>query len=276
MIFFPDTLLQEFQQQLQFLHLENEEPIKHSKEAIKIILPIFEKLKAWCIKYKFTTQEEEIAFFRSTKPQLTSRLVFYNMIGNIEINKPAGTRSLRKYYIVQWGKSQKFLDNNLEFYRYYRSGSTYLDHKYFLRGNSNGELAIDNFYFQTDQRFCTTHDHLLSLIMAHEQILEFLETTIAKLKNKHSHPDTNSRSLKWTGSKVAMVEVIYALHTEGVFNHGTADLKELFNFFSSAFDIDLAQFHRTFSEICSRKSDRTKFLRSLNDALERRMQEADK
>jgi hypothetical protein len=72
-----------------------------------------------------------------------------------------------------------------------------------------------------------------------------------------------------------LIELIYALHTEGVFNNGTSGLKEVTTFFESAFNIDLGQFNRVFLEIRNRKCDRTKFLNTLKNKLIIRMDDAD-
>ena len=84
-----------------------------------------------------------------------------------------------------------------------------------------------------------------------------------------------SFKLKWTAPKVALTELLYALNSEGVFNNGTADLKDIAEFFEYIFEIDLGQYRRTFLEIRARKSDRTKFISSLNEALLKRMDNAD-
>lgn len=54
----------------------------------------------------------------------------------------------------------------------------------------------------------------------------------SKLK-KHQNQEANNPNqthnispLKWTGSKVALVELMYALHTEGVLNNGDPSLNE--------------------------------------------------
>lgn len=73
--------------------------------------------------------------------------------------------------------------------------------------------------------------------------------------------------LKWTAPRVALTELLYALILEGVFNNGTADLKDIAEFFEYIFEIDLGQYRRTFLEIRARKSDKTKFISTLNDAL---------
>ncbi|GIQ61232.1 hypothetical protein Flavo103_43670 [Flavobacterium collinsii] len=66
------------------------------------------------------------------------------MIYKIEMKRPnGGNRILKKYYHNELLKLKAFFDNELEFYQYYRSGSTYLDYKYFQRGKFDIKLALD-------------------------------------------------------------------------------------------------------------------------------------
>ena len=81
--------------------------------------------------------------------------------------------------------------------------------------------------------------------------------------------------MTWTSPKVALIELMYALHTEGVFNNGAADLKDIAEYFEHVFEIDLGQYRRAFLEIRARKSDNTKFLTTLNDVLLKRMENSD-
>jgi hypothetical protein len=146
---------------------------------------------------------------------------------------------------------------------------------FFRREKHDIRLPLDNLFFLTDSRFSTSHDHKISEFMACEQVLNYLAASIDNLTAAQHPAAATHYSLKWTASKVALVELLYALHTDGVFNNGKCELKEVANFFSKAFDIDLTQFHRTFSEISSRKYDRTKFLTSLNNSLLKRMEAID-
>ena len=68
---------------------------------------------------------------------------------------------------------------------------------------------------------------------------------------------------------------MYALHSEGVFNNGAADLKDIAEYFEHVFEIDLGQYRRTFLEIRVRKSERTKFINSLKENLTKRMDNSD-
>ncbi|HEY0092503.1 MAG TPA: RteC domain-containing protein, partial [Flavobacterium sp.] len=108
-----------------------------------------------------------------------------------------------------------------------------------------------------------------------DRLREYIESQIEKTGITATPNLPYHKSLKWTGSKVGIVELVYALHTQEVFNNGACDLKDIMAFFSKSFDIDLAQFHRTFFEISARKSERTKFLSSLKDSLVKRMENAE-
>lgn len=271
-------LLSELQLRLDKIHSETTDPLEYAEQGIKASVAILEKLKTRFIAHEFQDKSEEIDFFRNSKPQLASKLIYYNEIYTIVSNKPVGsTKTFRSYYKAELEKLEMFFNENLEFYRYYRTGNQALDHKYFLRGKHDVRLTLDSFYFQADQRFSTSHDYKVAKILANDAVKVFIETELSKLSTKHKDtvPDKVSKKQKWTGSKVALVELIYALHTEGVFNNGNTELKELVNGFESAFDVDLGQFNRVFLEIRARKSERTKFLNVLKEKLILRMDDAD-
>lgn len=137
---------------------------------------------------------------------------------------------------------------------------------------------MDSVYFQIDHRFATSHDYKMARIIANDEIKNFLLEQMEKLERKPittQSPYPLSKSLKWTGSKVDLIELIYALHSEGVFNNGATGLKEVITFFESSLEIELGQFNRVFLEIRHRKSDRTKFMNTLKNKLIIRMDDAD-
>ena len=201
------------------------------------------------------------------------------MIYKIERKRPnGGNRILKKYYNNELGKLKAFFDNELEFYKYYRSGSTYLDYKYFLRGKFDIKMSLDNHYFESDTKFSTSHDFKVAKILANDLIQLYLENQLIMIDNKDSTEKSQRKpniKMTWTSPKVALIELMYALHTEGVFNNGAADLKDIAEYFEHVFEIDLGQYRRAFLEIRARKSDNTKFLTTLNDVLLKRMENSD-
>lgn len=274
---FAATLMAGLEQQLELIYSESDNPIEYSEASVKVLVEALEQLKSHFLKQKHLSKTEEIAFFREIKPLFSARLLYHNDLYNIEVNRPLGpSRDLRRYYRQEMEKLQAFAADNLEFYRYYRKGLTYLDDSYFVRGGQDFKLHLDGFYLQSDQRFSTSHDYKVARIIANDLLMLYLEERLSSLLP--TIPDrigNETGLLKWTGSKAGMVELAYALHGGGVFNNGTSELKDIMSYFGKVFSNDPGQFHRTFSEISERKTERTKFLNILVEKLLRRMDDKD-
>lgn len=174
-------------------------------------------------------------------------------------------------------KLKRFFDNNLDFYRYYRTNSTYLDHKYFIRGKYDIKLSLDTYFFESDHSFSTSHDYKAAKILANDLIQVYLED---QLFNKNINTSARNHlsvpsPLNWTSSKTALIELIYALHSHATFNNGLVDIKVIAKTFEEVFNIELGDFYHTYLELKSRKVNRTKFLDALKENLIRKMDEQD-
>ncbi|WP_431109133.1 RteC domain-containing protein [Winogradskyella poriferorum] len=274
-----NNLLTNLNDQLNFIDLEIDNQSTRCEKAIEIILKTIDSLRGVLLKTKFKTDAEEIKFFKEIKPQFTSKLIYYNTIFKIEMKRPnGGSRIVKKYYNNELVKLKAFFDNELEFYKYYRSGSTYLDHKYFLRSKFDIKMSLSSYYFEADTNFSTSHDYKVAKILANDLIQLYLENNLVLIGSKDNGEKSQRKpNLKmiWTSPKVALIELVYALHTEGVFNNGAADLKDIAEYFEHIFEIDLGQYRRTFLEIRTRKADRAKFLTILNKGLLKRMEDTD-
>jgi len=80
-------------------------------------------------------------------------------------------------------------------------------------------------------------------------------------------------NLVWSDSKVALVELIYALYASQSPNNGKIEIQNLASFFQQSFNIELGDFYRKYLEIKARKYNPTKFLDTLRDALVKKMEE---
>ena len=274
-----NQLLSDLNEQLNFIDLEIDDTIKRCEKAIEITIKSVQKLKLLFIKENFKNQEQEIDFFKNIKPKFTSKFIFYNMIYKIETKKPyGGERVVKKYLNNELQKIKIYFDNNLDFYKYYRTGNNYLDFKYFVRGKFDIKLTIDSFFFEVDHNFATSHDFKVAKILAHDLVQVYLENKLLEISNKGNREKSqrnHNAKQTWTGSKVALIELLYALQSKGTFNNGTSDLKDIAEYFETIFDIDLGQYRRTFLEIRARKTDKTKFIDTLKETLEERMNNSD-
>lgn len=269
--FYNETYLK-LETAIQELEIETDCPIKRIEAVIHHIIQSLADLKDFVLKNDFKNMEEEIHFFKYQKPIIVSKLIYYNAVYKIETKKPYGEKQIKKFLNKELNKLKKFFDSNIDFYKYYRSGNSFLDENFFIRGKHDIRLWLDTFYFEADHRFSTSHDYKVAKILANDLIQVYLED---QLNNKHYKKANSKSPLSWTGSKIALTELIYALYAQGVFNNGNTDIKLIAKTFESTFNIDLGDFYHKFMELKARKINRTKFLDNLRDALIKKMDEED-
>ncbi|PZU22540.1 MAG: tetracycline regulation of excision, RteC [Chryseobacterium sp.] len=270
---FYNQKLFELETSINELKVEDDYFIQQVEAVIHLILECLSEVKERVLKRGFKNVDEEIRFFKYQKPVILSKLIYYNAVYKIETKKPYGTKPIRKYLNKELKKLKRFFDNNLDFYKYYRSNNSFLDEKYFVRGKHDIKLWLDTYYFQSDQSFSTSHDYKVAKIIANDLIQVYIED---QLYNKFQKDKSKAqKKLKWTGSKVALIELIYALHYQNVFDNGNNDIREVAQYFESAFGIDLGNFYQTYLELRNRKMNRTKFLDALREVLIKKMDEQD-
>ncbi|MGC4128512.1 MAG: RteC domain-containing protein [Bergeyella sp.] len=220
-----EILLQNLTEQLTFIDLEVDDILLKCEKSVEIAVESIQKLKREIAKSGFRSEFEEIRFFKEIKPLFTSKRIYHNSIYRIETKKPSGsTRILKKYYNNELEKLKRYFDDNLDFYKYYRTKSTYLDYKYFVRSSFDIKQSLDNFYYEADLNFTTSHDFKIAKILAHDLLQLYLEDKLKTLERKNDKLNTQrnpNAKLLWTGSKIALTELLYALQTEGVFNNGS-------------------------------------------------------
>ena len=267
------TITNELDDRISELTYEQNNSLVSYENAIVLVLQKIEEVKKHIQEKGFKDAEEEILFFKQLKPQLVSKLIFFNSIYKIETKRPrGGDKIIRKYLNIELSKIKRYFDANLEFYKYYRTNSTHLDNKYFVRGKHDIKLSLDTYYFEADHNFTTSHDYKVAKIIANDLIQVYLEDQLNSNSQKRIWENP---PLNWTGSKTSLIELIYSLHSQGSIDNGNADIKIIAKTFENMFNIDLGDFYHSYLELKARKMNRTKFLDSLRDALIKRMDEQD-
>ena len=71
--------------------------LKKSLEASLVLGDAFQRLREFVAGYTFSTEAEEIEFFKVIKPRLYHRLIYYRKVYNIEMNRPVGVESQHVY-----------------------------------------------------------------------------------------------------------------------------------------------------------------------------------
>ncbi|KKN82529.1 RteC domain-containing protein [Maribacter litoralis] len=273
-------LLTEFETQLDKLENGEGDILFKAETGIVLVEKYIKKLQKEIVKKTFTSQTEEIYFFKHIKPQIFSKLIYYGKLFNIESKRPRVSNMAQvKYLKHQIDKLQIFFNDNLEFYNYYRRGAMSLDEHYFIRGNRDLRLPLESFHFLIDDQFSTCQDGTVANIMAYDMLIVYLKREVDTLDKIIEIPENipmqKPSKLFWTGSKTELIELLYALHASSAINSGTVDIKELASHFEHFYNVDLGNYYHTFIEIRSRKTSRTKFLERLIEMLNQRMNSLD-
>ena len=259
-------------EELNRLSAEINEPILRADLAKKIINQAIDKIYTTIIETTFEDENDEISFFKSVFPLFLSRLFYFNCLFNIETHKPvSGKKELKKYLNAQLEILNNFYKEHKEFYTYYRSDSVFSDHLYFTRNDFDTSQNVSSIHYLIDKRFFTKHTYLIAKIISNDLISEYIESSLLLLKNVDDAKINKNQSTPtiqkttWSGSKVGLIELAYALKEEGSINGGNMEVKEIIEMFETFFDISLGQYGATFIELRQRKKGKTKFLDSLRE-----------
>lgn len=231
-------------------------------------------VKDCIINEDFKSDMEEIHFFRTIKPQILGKLIYYNKLYRIETTCPVSNGKMYySYFSSQLANlKREYMEHicNSDFYRYYRSGRTDRDHTYFKRGNINYHDGLNSIVFEIDPEFSTFYDYKTARIISNELLYTYLLTKI----NPDENPDLivqkseSSKDIFWTESKNSLIELIYALYASTAISHGKIGIRKISLMFQIFFGISLGDLHHAFHRMKTRSGSRTAFLDQLKNSLE--------
>ncbi len=251
-------------------------PIDLYERSLMEIDSVIRIIKQEVSLYEFSTVADEVYFFKEIKPVFISQFIYFSKLLSIEAAKPnAGELSLKEYFECELEVLKNFYENHIDFYEYYRRRATYLDQKYFVRNQFDLKTKIESGLYDYDEKFATSHDHLISQIIANDRLEKFLLKSIAEINVYVYEKITDKSPLQWSASKSALVELLYALHNTRSFNGGNIEFSEIIKFTEKSLNINLGNFYKTLHEIKSRKTNPTKFLQLLSDHLNQSFQDGD-
>lgn len=258
-----EEILSRINAEIELLNYDNDITVDDALHMVKFITPLYSQLRKLVSDYVFPTNEEEIRFFKEIKPNILDKYLYFSKVYNIEMKCPIGNNEII---------------DNLDFYQYYRSKSTYMDSLYFVRKKADIQLLLDCFQYDRDPLFSTEYDYKVAKILCNEMLRIYLNQRLVKLGNanqvEHNLQQLDKYIFRFTGKKAYLIELGYSLVSSGDINNGNVEIKEMMNFLSTIFHIDLGDYYASYIAMKERK-DRTMYLHHLIDYLVKRMNEDD-
>lgn len=274
-------------QKLKQIHLELETidmesyniSIEESVSMIEYLEKCLTEIRTFFLSIKKIDEKDEILFFKEIKPEILGFLLYFNKIHTIELKCPNGSNdTLNKYYQSELTGLTFFFDRNLDFYQYYRAKSSDMDEYYFTRHKRYRQQCIDSVHFIMDSSFSTGYDYKVAKILCNEMLRIYLIKKMHGLEKQRFIDEKRAAisigDLKWTGPKIALVEVGYSFEASRYVNRGNANIKDIMLALEIVFNVDLGEYYRSYVSIKDR-AERTKYLNILIERLLKRIDEDD-
>lgn len=268
-----EKIISDLEKKIKLFESRNTDTLKVTEFNLAAIEDCLKITRELITSEKFPSEQDEIHFFKHIKPKIVAKFIFNLNVFNIENERPKGSiKGQKKYFEIELEKLEEYFNNHPIFYKYFRGSETCSDKQYFLRKNKSAKVHLDCLGSYLDTEFATSLDSTFAKFIGYELTIEYLKSELSKLSNQSLVPIISVKSnLTWTGNKIGLIEMIYAIYESRVINYGQADIKELAAFFERSFNIDLGDYYRAYIEIKNRKTNITKFLDFLKENLLKRI-----
>jgi hypothetical protein len=273
---FYEELYERLTKFLSELLVKDPDPVNRLSAVLQEMQKVLSALREKVFSGAFPSKQEEIAYFKTVKPKFYALRIYQLELYGLDMNKPAGIKdALLAYYREELRQAERFFKQHAFLYQYYKSGFTEMDHLYFLRGVEVPVVLLPEMP-DLGPDYSTAMDYLFSKFMAYELLQGEIIKRIGGLDGTLVITDKPTVKpvpiLKWTGSHVNLVELIYGLYYTLQFNNGDADVTEIVALMEATFSIKLRDAHHSFVEIRRRKVDSpARFLEQMAAAIRQRV-----
>lgn len=273
---FWEELLAKLEKSLLLLETKENDQILFCKSAIGIIRNALEELRHLVLENGFVSDEEEIFFFKNVKGSIVQQLIYHTDLLMIESRRPPGNKEFNvRYYNQELDRMNRFCVENTAYWQYLITGATSLDKVYFTRDGADGDTLYDASVINIDKHFSTSYDFLFAKLSAYDKLSNYYNVYVRELEIGAPTRQLKKDKLVWTGSKAAIIELIYGLHSCGVINNGNVEVKQIAAFFEEHLNVQIGNWYRAFQDMRERKAQKTIFIDQLKKKVLERMDDTD-
>ena len=140
-----------------------------TKRTVDIIMKVLRQLKERIKSDGLTDEQEEIYFYKYVKPKFHALYIYHATVFSVESDKPLGNKKATlRYTRNELRKIDNFFYHQVDFYKYYKSGKTYLDREYFTREHDFDSWTVDTRTAIIDDEYCTVHSLKVACAIAYQ------------------------------------------------------------------------------------------------------------
>src|ERR1700735_5568982 len=128
-----NELCNDLSEKLDLIEKDNFQVIRRAQLSIQATRESLDQLVQSARENAFSSQTEQVNFYKETLPFCQSRLVFYTRVLRLEVGRPPGNRpAMEAHFQAEWEYIRDFHTQHRFLYSYLRAGETWLDDKLFL------------------------------------------------------------------------------------------------------------------------------------------------
>ncbi len=209
---------------------------------------------------------DEIKCFKHIKPTIVGRAMFFRRLSMLDSSYLASSANCHiAFFDGVRNEIREYVAANVTIFRYYKTNVTTLDFAYFVRAkNFEPNMEV---HTEVISPLSTIHDMTFAKFIYYGLLNDYISDKIDGLEYESKLSGPKQNLLTWTGSQATMVELGYAIFASGVVNSGGATIKDIMDALSLAFNKELNDFYRTFTDIKRRGGGSTVFLEELKSRL---------
>lgn len=220
----------------------------------------------------FASEAAEIEYYKTISPRFHAYLIFFHRVFQLEASILPSEPLRDKYYRKEQKAVRRYLDHNLQAYRYFITGDESFDREFFLSNPTPPPTNIEETELLSDLQHTTPMTLKFARFIAYEKLGEYLDSRLHKASSSDLLPD--GIKAQWTDKKIYLHQLTYALVYSKSINNGNITVKALSRIFEIIFNIDLSNVHRSRQEMYSQK-DAAAYLNLLVSRYNVGMREAD-
>lgn len=245
--------------------------------SVNITLKCLSELQNSIVCNPFEDDKAEIHFFKYIKPQFQSWYIYIIELHHVINMIPISTdQTIKKYYLYELKVVNRFFKRYGLYYQYYLADDNSRDADFFLSRNLRHLPAELKLTAKMDS-FTSSLDLLFAKFKAYEMLRDCLVRKVKELDKKREIDFLEKELVKqrrsWSGNKIELVELAYALYHSKRINGGKAELGEIISWLENSLNTDLGQSYRMFIDISRRKLvSHTKFLDEMKVTLKSHIQ----
>ena len=259
-----------FELQLAELKFKCDDPIEESKKAISLITEFLDQTQMILTSHQFSSTKNEMDYFKKEYPKIYEKLHYYKSLKAIEARKNSFCLDIyQEIEILEAAKNSLkiYQDQEVMMLSSCNNSSIEEEEKFFLRDYYKWRKV--NFLSASNDNYSINSiSEIIGKRNAARNLIKQIDERLHKLTNPKQGITTN---LKWTDSKVNLILLIYGLYVSESINNGDVELNQLIEVFEKMFNVDLKNFHSQLNDIKAKKGNQFKFIDTLKNSLETRL-----